>query len=177
MPPNAASCAIACVFGVPPTRNPNNKQAQSTLSARLRKFKFTPPTPPRSLSLFALALRARPLAPFSRLRCVPDESTAPPRVGDVHGRLAARVACFSEAENKKKTHRWLKLQDGERQLSAVLTGGGPPDPQNVTFSPSRHRKKVDRFVNRREFTGLGFADLPSPTARSGRPLANFGLAS
>ena len=32
---------------------------------------------------------------------------------------------------------------------AVLTGGGPPDPQNITFLPSRHRNKSDRFINRR----------------------------
>ena len=45
----------------------------------------------------------------------------------------------------------------------MLTGTGPPDPKTVTFLPSRHRRKVDLFINRRGIIGLvGFADFPNP---------------
>jgi hypothetical protein len=52
---------------------------------------------------------------------------------------------------------------------AMLTGRGPPDPQTAAFLPFRHRKKADRFVNRRGITGLRQWVLPSCAARSGRP--------
>jgi hypothetical protein len=48
-------------------------------------------------------------------------------------------------------------------LQAILTGGGPPDPQNIAFLPSRHRNKAGRFVNRRGIAELaGFAEQRLP---------------
>jgi hypothetical protein len=51
------------------------------------------------------------------------------------------------------------------RLLAMLTAHGraPPFRPVITFLPSRHRSKVDRFINRRGIIGLvGFAVPTSP---------------
>ena len=53
--------------------------------------------------------------------------------------------------------RITKVNDLNRTLRnhpAMLTGTGPPDPNTVTFLPSRHRRKVDLFINRHGIVGL-----------------------
>jgi hypothetical protein len=46
-------------------------------------------------------------------------------------------------------------------------GHAPLFRSTISFLPSRHRTKADRFINRREIIGLvGFADPPLPIRAS-----------
>jgi hypothetical protein len=54
-------------------------------------------------------------------------------------------------------------------------GGGPPDPKNIAFFPSRRRNKADRFISQRGIIGLvGFTEPDSPIRA---PLGRFRVGS
>jgi hypothetical protein len=94
--------------------------------------------------------------------------------------LKAAGKMFKTAGNDKNVEGRQLMAKRKRQLNEKASEGGahghaPLFMPTIAFLPSRHRNRAYCFINRRGITGL--VGLPTRTTRSGRPLADFGLAS